>query len=66
MVSDGAQIKSYWETLPDKNRAFFLLYFNSDLGFCVIRTWIEAVVYCVPAKNQKVRFAPELLRDGDG
>ena len=63
IVTAAGEIKRYWQALPDKNRAFFLLYFNSELGFCVIRTWLDAVCYCVPAENRKVRFPADLLRE---
>ncbi|MHC4925658.1 MAG: pyridoxamine 5'-phosphate oxidase family protein, partial [Planctomycetota bacterium] len=50
VVTEPREIKRYWKALPDKGRAFFLLYFNSGLGFCVLRTRIEQAVLCLPAE----------------
>ncbi|NNC87159.1 MAG: pyridoxamine 5'-phosphate oxidase family protein [Akkermansiaceae bacterium] len=65
IITLESEIKRYWKTLPDKHQAFFLLYFNSSLGFSVVRTRVDAVVFCVPTKNRKVRIDPAALRAGE-
>jgi general stress protein 26 len=61
ILDDIAAIKEAWRLIPDKERAFFLRFFNSGPGFAIVDTAIESVTYCVPEANRKVTISPELL-----
>lgn len=58
IVEDPREIKRCWQKIPDKQQAFFLQYFNSGIGFAVIKTWVESICYCVPTENRKATISP--------
>ncbi|MCB1232796.1 MAG: pyridoxamine 5'-phosphate oxidase family protein [Verrucomicrobiae bacterium] len=61
MVDDVAEIKRLWEMIEGKERAFFMRYYNSGMGFAIIRTRVNSAVYAVPEEYRKVRYAIEEL-----
>lgn len=61
VVEDVAEIKRLWELVGGKERAFFMRYYNSGMGFSIIRTRVTEAVYAVPEEYRKVRFPIERL-----
>lgn len=61
VVEEVAEIKRLWEMVGGKERAFFMRYYNSGMGFAIIRTRIEEVVLAVPEEYRKVRFPVSAL-----
>jgi general stress protein 26 len=61
VLEDVAAIKEAWRLIPDKERAFFLKFFNTSPGFAIIDTEIESVTFCVPEANEKRMIDPALL-----
>ena len=64
IVEDVAEIKRCWAMIGNKEQAFFLRFFNSAMGFAVVKTTVETAVYGVPAENLKVRIPVDELNAG--
>ena len=56
IVDDVAEIKRYWKTMPGKEKTFFIRYYNSGIGFSIIRSTVRSAVYVVPEEFRKSRF----------
>ena len=63
IIEDVVEIKRYWEIVNDKEEAFFLQYFNTGIGFSILRTLVDAAYYCVPTENYKVELSVEKLNE---
>lgn len=61
VVEDVAEIKRLWNMVGGKEGAFFMRYYNSGMGFSIIRTRVTEVVYAVPEEYRKVRWPVEEL-----
>lgn len=61
IVRNVAKMKKAWESVPNKQRAFFLNFFTSAPGYAVIETTVHKVVYGMPAHNFFYEFDPEEL-----
>jgi|GEM_PF-2675836 len=48
VVEDPASIKAGWAALDDKDKAYFLNFINSGIGFAVVETTIEDATLCIP------------------
>ena len=57
VIDDVPEMKRCWKMMPGKEKAFFLRYYNSGIGFSVIRTKVESVVYVVPEECRKTRYS---------
>ena len=57
IVEDIAEIKRQWQSIPGKGKAFFLRYYNSGIGFSVIKTRVDSAIYMIPEEYRKTRFA---------
>jgi len=55
-VKDVAEIKRLWNLIGGKEQAYFLKYYNSGMGFSIIRTRVTAVIYSLPEQYRKVPF----------
>ncbi len=55
VVEDVVRIKQYWDLIPEKQHAFFLGFYNSGIGFAIVRTEVDDVVLCEPREFKKVR-----------
>lgn len=58
VVEDVAEIKRCWEVIPEKAHAFFLGYYNSGMGFAILRTRVEKIVLCEPKRFRKLCLRP--------
>lgn len=56
IVTDTKAIKSYWDLMPEKDRAFFLDHFNSGIGFSIILTEINSANLVCPELYQSYTF----------
>ncbi len=56
VVEDVAEIKRLWEMIEGKERAFFMRYYASGMGFAIIRTRLSHAVFSVPEEYRKVRY----------
>jgi general stress protein 26 len=54
VVEDVSEIKRLWEMIGGKERVFFMKYYNSGIGFTIIRTRISSAVYAKPEDYRKV------------
>ena len=63
VVDDVAEIKRCWQEIPGKGKAFFLQYYNSGIGFAIIKTTVESAIYAVPEDCRKTKFAISELRE---
>lgn len=57
VIEDVAEIKRAWQSIPGKGKAFFLRYYNSGIGFSVIKTRAKSAIYVIPEECRKTRFA---------
>jgi len=48
VVEDPASVKAGWAALDDKDKAYFLNFINSGIGFAVVETTIEDATLVVP------------------
>jgi len=56
VVDDVVRIKQYWDLIPEKQHAFFLGYYNSGIGFAIIRTEVKEIVLCEPREFRKIQI----------
>lgn len=56
-----AEIKRCWNSLPRKEESFFMRFYNSGLGFAIIRTRIEMAVLVYPEQCRKVLIPLDAL-----
>lgn len=56
---DPARVKRGWASLPDKDRAYFLNYINSGIGFAVISTKVQTATLVIPRAGQSYSFTWE-------
>ena len=56
VVEDVAEIKRCWQAIPGKGKTFFIRYYNSGIGFAVVKTRVKQAVYVVPEENRKTHF----------
>jgi general stress protein 26 len=56
VVDDPAEIKHGWASLPDKDRAYFLNYINSGIGFAVIASKVRSATLVIPRAGQSYCF----------
>lgn len=61
VVEEVAEIKRLWDMVEGKESAFFMRYYNSGMGFTIIRTRVKTAVYAVPEEYRKVRYPIEDL-----
>ncbi len=61
VVRGVEEIKAMWDLIPDKKRAFFLPFYNTGIGFALLKTKVESVTYCRPQENLKVELPVEGL-----
>lgn len=59
VVEDIPEIKRLWNMIGGKERVYFMKYYNSGLGFAIVRTRVSAVVYSRPEEYRKARFTVE-------
>ncbi len=53
IIEDPAEIKRGWAALPDKDRAYFLNFINSGIGFTVISSRIDTATLVIPRAGGK-------------
>lgn len=61
VVHDPVDIKRYWTSMVDKDRAYFLNHYNSGLGFVVLLTRVSSGSLVFPRGNRKVAISPSDL-----
>lgn len=59
VVEDPARVKHGWAALPDKDRAYFLNFINSGIGFAVISSKVQTATLVMPRAGQSYTFAWE-------
>jgi len=59
VVEDPAAIKAGWAALPDKERAYFLNFINSGIGFSVISSRIRKATLTIPRAGKSHAFSWE-------
>lgn len=64
IVDDVTEIKRLWAMIGGKDRAFFMKYYNSGLGFSVVRTVVDRVSLVYPERNRRSPI-PLVVFDGN-
>lgn len=59
VVEDPGEIKRGWASLPDKDRAYFLNFINSGIGFAVISSRVRSATLVIPRAGQSYCFSWE-------
>ena len=54
IIEDVAEIKRLWAMIGGKDKAYFMKYYNSGMGFTIVRTRVSAAFYSLPEEYRKV------------
>lgn len=57
ILVDEEMKSRYFTLVPEESRGFFMKHYRTGSEWCVIKTHIESVVYCMPGAYTKVRLA---------
>ena len=63
IIENVSEIRRLWSMISGKQKqeVFFMKFYNSGLGFSIVRTRITSAVYVVPEEKRKARFIIEEL-----
>lgn len=61
IVEKVSEIRKLWNMISDKQQLYFMKFYNSGLGFSIVRTRVTCVVYVAPEEKRKARFKIEQL-----
>ncbi len=61
IVEEVSEIKRLWNMIGGKDRAFFMKYYNSGMGFTIVRTRVRSACFAVPEEYRKTRIPIEDL-----
>jgi len=56
VVEKVSEIRRLWSMIGDKQQVYFMKYYNSGLGFSILRTRMTSAIYVAPERKQKTRF----------
>lgn len=61
LVTEPGNIKRYWAMMPEKDRAYFLDFYNSGVGFAIVSTRVTSATLVIPRENRKASIPPDGL-----
>ncbi len=59
VLKDMECIKTAWNQMPDKSRAYFLSHENVGITFLIIETQVESIEYRLPQEDREHRLGPK-------
>lgn len=62
LLVDDAMRNRYFQLVPEESRGFFMKFYSTGGDWCVIKTRIDSVVYCMPGAYTKVRLTGDQVR----
>lgn len=61
IVEQVSEIRRLWAMINDQQQLYFMKFYNSGLGFSIVRTRVTSAIYVAPEEKRKARFKIEQL-----